>query len=270
MSIVRADKLEIKQRGFQAAMNRRISTAEKIRRRIEPIDVSACYSSLAHSHLVIAFYKYFVQQDQVQLKQNLYTACRLELAAIAIDGFQKFTVPTDILYALLSGSSKLIESVTTLEFDYFVDQCQNPRNSEYKVRMWQLAVQRDDEQLEKQVNNLARKGRKYDQLAVNTKEDFFSMLLRGEKAGLEDLIARHASVPEKNALMEYYFSGLATLETKVCWHRGIHVEIDHPLVPMELMKTHPLPQYDDIYDFLAPDWSPPSRGMFGKLFRFFS
>lgn len=61
-------------------------------------------------------------------------------------------------------------------------------------------------------------------------------------------------------------SFFACMESKICWFRGIEVQINHPLVPMELMPVEPLVHYDDIYDFLLPDWQSPKRTLFGRLF----
>ena len=42
---------------------------------------------------------------------------------------------------------------------------------------------------------------------------------------------------------------------------GLEIEIDNPLVPMELMPVKPLDDYH--YDFLDPNWKPKS--FWGRL-----
>ena len=42
---------------------------------------------------------------------------------------------------------------------------------------------------------------------------------------------------------------------------GLEIEIDNPLVPMELMPVKPLDYYN--YDFLDPNWKPKS--FWGRL-----
>ena len=51
--------------------------------------------------------------------------------------------------------------------------------------------------------------------------------------------------------------------TKLAWMNGLEIEIDNPLVPMELMPVKPLDQYDYHYDFLDPNWKPKS--FWGRL-----
>ena len=52
--------------------------------------------------------------------------------------------------------------------------------------------------------------------------------------------------------------------TKLAWMNGLEIEIDNPLVPMELMPIKPLNHYDYHYDFLDPNWKPQS--FLGRLF----
>nr|WP_286206667.1 immunity 49 family protein [Acinetobacter soli] len=52
--------------------------------------------------------------------------------------------------------------------------------------------------------------------------------------------------------------------TKLAWINGLEIEIDNPLVPMELMPVKPLGHYDYHYDFLDPNWKP--KNFWGKLF----
>lgn len=48
------------------------------------------------------------------------------------------------------------------------------------------------------------------------------------------------------------------------------VEIDHPLVPMELLPVRPLPQYSDVYDFRDPGWTLPPSNSIAKIAKWFS
>ena len=58
--------------------------------------------------------------------------------------------------------------------------------------------------------------------------------------------------------------------SKLCWLKGIEVEIDHPLFPMELLPLKPLEHYDDVYDFLSSDWTPPTQNFIQKITKWFS
>lgn len=51
-----------------------------------------------------------------------------------------------------------------------------------------------------------------------------------------------------------FASHYPTLFTKLCWMKGLEIEIKHKKVPMNLMPIEPLEEYDLIYDFLKPDY----------------
>jgi hypothetical protein len=87
---------------------------------------------------------------------------------------------------------------------------------------------------------------------------------------LEALIKKHASIKGSEDVAEEFMAYRATLEAKLCWYRGIPVEIDHPLVPMELVPVRQLSQDDNVYEFLGSGWVPPPQGFLGTLSRLFS
>ncbi|TXD55251.1 hypothetical protein FUT88_23130 [Ralstonia sp. TCR112] len=231
--------------------------------------MSGCYNSLSNDHLTVAFFEYFANNSQTHLKQNLYTGCQLTLADIAIDSHQKFEVGAELLYALLSDSREMVMEMAKLEPDHFVSARDNPLNPQFQVHMWQLAIQGDYSSLETKVDRLEKNGRKSERVTAAQRRDFFSLLMGADNPGLENLILKHADVPSQNALAEDYFSYVATLETKLCWYRGLPVEINHLMVPMDLMPIRPLDHYDDVYEFLKPGWVPPPQGLVGKLSRWF-
>lgn len=47
-----------------------------------------------------------------------------------------------------------------------------------------------------------------------------------------------------------YISTPALGYTKLAWLKGMEIEIDHPLIPKELLPCRPLEKYEDTYDFL--------------------
>lgn len=266
---MKSELLESKRRRLQSAMEHMRDVIDKIRNRRRPISLKGCYSTLAGDHLVIGLFKYFVDADENNFKQHLYTACQLRLAEIEIDSYQRFDIGYELLFALLSDSSEMVKIMSSLAPDDFCSARENPLNPQFRVHMWQLALQGDYAALEGKINRLAKNGRKADRVLASEGRDFFSLLIKESKGELRDLICRDANLQSQDAITEDYLSFLATLEAKICWYRGVPVEIDHPLVPMKLMPIRPLEHYDDVYDFLKPGWQPPPQGFFGKLSRFF-
>ena len=261
------DLINRKRRSTQSIMESMPSLIDKIRHRIKPINLKGCYNNLSTDHLSIGFFKYFIEGDITSLKQNLYTACQLQQAAIEIDNQHEFSVGSEIFYALLSDSTEMINAMAKFEPEHFVSARANPLYSQFKVHMWQLAIRGDYEGLEQKIHHLSKNGRKNERQLSSEKMDFFSLLIKKDRKELEKLIHQHANTKDEHAITEDFLSYTATFEAKLCWYKGIPVEIDHPKVPMELMPIRPLAHYDDVYDFLQPGWVPPPQGLMEKLTR---
>lgn len=249
----------------EIAKERMSNLIEKIRFRRKPIDLRRCYEILAGDHLGIGVCDYFVDDNIRSFKQHLHVASKLELVAIQLDSYQRFTMGQEIFYALLSDNPTLIDTIAKLEPPYFMEGRSNPLHSEFRVHMYQLAIQGDFEALQAKVERLAKNGRKKERELPAQGKDFFSLLMRDDKQGLEDLIGQHARVKAQNPLFEDFMCFQGTLEAKLCWFKGIPVQIDSPLLPMGLMPVQPLVHYDDVYDFLQPGWEPPAQGLIAKV-----
>ena len=238
---------------------------DKIRFRRKPLSLSNCYESLSGNHVAIGIYDFFVNANKYSLQQHLFTAIQLKLAAIALEDYQKFEVGSEILYALLSDNLLLIDKVARLETPHYVSARSNPLHAQFKVHMLQLAILGDYEALQLKVAHLAKNGRKKDRELPDQGKDFFSLLIQGDKQGLQELITQHAKIKSQDVVTEDFMCFLGTIEAKICWLKGIQVQIGSPLLPMGLMPLEPLDRYDDVYDFLQPGWTPPPQGIVDKL-----
>lgn len=243
---------------------------DKIRYRRKPISLPGCYGNLSGFHLRLAIYDYFVDSNQVSFKQHLHVATRLSLASIELDDYQRFSTINEIFYALFSDNPVLVDAVSRLAPHYFASHCHNPLASQFIVHMWQLAIRGDYVGLQDKLDKLAKHGRKAMRKEVEDGKSFFNLLMREDRQALRTLIQKNSGTKGDAPLIEDFMSTEACLQTKVCWLKGIDVQIESPLVPMALMPVEPLPHYDDVYDFLQPGWVPPSEGILGKLSRWFS
>ncbi|WP_257829587.1 immunity 49 family protein [Burkholderia glumae] len=265
-----AEAIKRKYFGFDAAMRHIPEVSDKIRNRIKPIDLKRCYDGLSSDHFVVGLYDYFVNGDMPSLKNNLYVSCVLKLTSLAIseDRFELQT-PDYLLYSMISDSNAMVQAFSVASPHGFVSAREDPLNNQFYVHMLQLAMMGDDVSLADKIRRMAKNGRKPLRIECERGEDFFSTLIRGDKEGLEQIIRTDASRKSEHVYTEDYFSFLAVLEAKLCWRRGVFVEIDHPLVPMELMPVKPLDHYDDVYDFLKLGWVPPPQGLIGRVSRWF-
>jgi hypothetical protein len=85
---------------------------------------------------------------------------------------------------------------------------------------------------------------------------------------LQVMIEGQAKIKPAQELDGQLLAGFAVIHTKLCWYRGIEVQIQNPLVPMPLMPIQPLDTYDVEYDFLHSGWAPPPPpGLFSKIKR---
>lgn len=212
---------------------------------------------------------FFIDDDLVGLKQNFYVYCKLLMAAEqeaepcgdAFAGYEPF------LYGLLSDSPEIFDWLSHAE----LKEKDDVKTPHFRWYQFQLVLRRDDDALRETIVLVAKKGRKHDKALALAGQDFFSLLLKQDKEGLQGLIEDQAKIKSVNELEGQFLAGFAVIHAKLCWYRGIEVQIKNPLVPMALMPIQPLDAYDVEYDFLRPGWTPPPPpGWLSKFKRLFS
>lgn len=234
------------------------------------IRIGSVLSGLSRRAHAQAIYEYFVRNDIASLKQNMYLATRLILASVGESGGVSFDTGEPIIVALLSDNEEMIQGVAHVETADLVKYRNDPLSNFSHVYMLQLAIRGDDDQISNMIGKIARNGKNPLRTECAEGRDFYSLLLKGDKVELESLIQlKHAPLKSRDPIDEDFISYYGVLEAKLCWRRGIPVEIDHPLVPMDLMPVKPLDHYDDVYDFLRPGWAPPPQGVIGRVSRWF-
>ncbi len=243
---------------------------ERLLHRRKTVRLGTVLYDLAGYARTRALHAYFIERDLEKCKQDFYLASKLAHASVGQDGGASFEVGSDIQISLLSDCAEIVKAVACVETPDLVSDRNNPLYSRFHVYMLQRAILGDDETVRAMIEKIAKHGRKPLRTECAEGRDFFSLLLKGDKEGLEELIQeKHAAIKGSGDVAEEFMSYRGTLEAKLCWYRGIPVQIDHPLVPMELMPIRPLAHYDNVYDFLEPGWVPPPQGFRGKLSRLF-
>lgn len=211
---------------------------------------------------------FFIDNDLVGLKQNFYVDCKLLMASQKEEepGGDVFSTYAPFLYGLLSDSPEIYDWLTHAELKEKGDV----KTPHFQWHQFQLVLRCDDDALRDTIALVARKGRKHDKALAQAGQDFFSLLLKQDKEGLQALIESQAKIKSDNELEGQFLAGFAVVHAKLCWYRGIEVQIQNPLVPMALMPMAPLDAYDVEYDFLRPEWQPPSPGLWGQVKRWFA
>lgn len=226
------------------------------------------YYFLSSRHQILALGEKYINGNDDGYRQHMHVASKLIVESIRIHDYQRMGTGGELWDALMSDSPEVINTMARFEPAYYTQHRHDPLSNYFFVHMWQLAIQGDDHALAIKIHRLAKNGRKPWRKRCADGQDFFSLLLCGDKAGLEHRIEEDAKLPNDDPITGGFFAFLATFEAKLCWYRGIKVDIANPQVPMDLMPIRPLARYDDVYDFLAPGWTPPRKGLLGGIQRF--
>jgi len=85
--------------------------------------------------------------------------------------------------------------------------------------------------------------------------EFYKALYNSDKARMEEVIEKLTSpkIHKKrndNPLLNQYISFPALGYAKLAWRKGIEVEVNSKLVPIELLPVQPLDKYEIPYEFL--------------------
>ena len=224
----------------------------------------------AHEHLAVKHY--FVDHDIPGFKQHAYLFAQSELVAKHLDYDKDDEMTWDlILFALLSDSPKAIEGVGLVNPRFIRAAGNKPQSIYFWVHMYQLVMLNKMDEVAQRLENAKTQAKKQRRKALIEGKDFFSLLLAKDKVGLENLLLEKAKNDKTdNPWIEGLIAPIPTIEAKLCWLKGIEVEIDHPLLPMELLPFKPLEHYDDVYDFLSSDWTPPTQNFIQKITKWFS
>ncbi len=221
---------------------------------------------IAQKPRYVGLASFFIEHNILWLKQNFYVFGKL-LQQSQIQGWDAFATYAPFLYGLLSDSPEIYDWLAHAELKE-KGQVKTPH---FLFHQFQLVLRRDDEALRETITVVAKKGEKRDKTLSQAGQDFFSLLLKQDKEGLQALIENQARIKSVQELEGQFLAGFAVIHAKLCWYRGIEVQIQNPLVPMALMPIEPLDAYDLEYDFLRPGWTPPPPpGLFAKVKRLFS
>ena len=142
---------------------------------------------------------YFIEDNAQAMKQHFYVASRLKLASIGQDGGAEFSLAGDLFYALLSDNIEIINAMASLETPQLIRERGNPLSGRFDLHMLQLAIRDEHDALQAKIQKLAKNGRKPWREECANGEDFYSLLLKRNKAGLEKLIQKN--MPALKALI---------------------------------------------------------------------
>jgi hypothetical protein len=231
---------------------------------------------MASRHEGLGIYAYFADGNIALMKQHFHVEAKLNIASAGLKWGLDLSSTAGLLYTLLSDSSEVIQAYGYLEPEEYLKNRDNPKLMQFLVHMYQLAIRDEHDALRAKISIAAQKSGQKLREEFSAGQDFFSLLLKRDQKALETHITKKANQWQAiikrggetgTPLSENLMASIAMQEAKLCWLKGIEVQIDHPLVPMELLPIKPLEHYDDVYDFLQSGWEPPQQSFFERTWR---
>lgn len=236
------------------------------------------FSTMAMAHENLGLIAWYARQDIAAFKQHwsLVSKLRVHAARHEPDSENYVSGGTmsremELLYAFVSDNPAAIKEVAALDTPRLIRYRDEAKAREFTFHLAQLVIRGDYEAAQAKIGIGAKKAGGKIKQAYATGTDFYSLLMKGDKTGLEASIMDYIKQEAKNTLPTVcdFIRPVGTFRAKLCWYKGIPVEIDHPMVLMAWMPVEPLLRYDDIYDFFAPDWTPPDQSLFARIARKF-
>ncbi|RZK58443.1 MAG: hypothetical protein EOO91_08325 [Pedobacter sp.] len=194
---------------------------------------------------------FFIDEDLNASKQHFYRCSRIDEYLIRnYDSRLLDSGMANISYALLSDNLSLINRYAYLTHPWYTHTIK----SGSLVHAVQNIIKEDWVSLE---NDIAT----YERITATQKGKiniadlmYFNGILKKDKSIVAEalflLLKDHKKRNKHMGIAQDYISIPALGYAKLSWLKGIEVDIDHPLIPKELLPYQPLEKYEDKYDFL--------------------
>lgn len=213
-------------------------------------------------HITVGLHAWLVERDPSRLKQHFYLSSVLNLSSLELAHLSSVKLKARFTPALFSDHAEIIQRYAALVGRALHKGKLQADVLPHQANLLQLLLRNEPHELDRQ---LVLAGEHCVELEkgggreVLPSPRFYVSLRGGDKAMLESLILLHARQREAviskrqrppRSLIGHFLS-VGALMSKLCWIRGVPVQVDHDLVPIDLMPVTPLPKYMDTYDFLS-------------------
>ncbi|MDH0718096.1 immunity 49 family protein [Acinetobacter junii] len=236
------------------------------------------YDFLSKDTLTRGLYSLVIENDSAGLKQWFYISSLLRVESCKYSGGWDMWTPHAFIFPLLTDNRELIQkysSLTTVnDNDHhksLPEAIHYPKEGRFNVLRFQAVLRQDWDTVNRMKELFFEKVKKPKNFEL-WEIDFYDALQKKDANVAQQIIYEYLHPKIHKYLNQHLveeFSGEIwshhpVMFTKLAWMNGLEIEIDNPLVPMELMPIKPLEHYDYHYDFLDPNWKPQS--FFGRLF----
>lgn len=200
-------------------------------------------------------YKYFYVDNNIEkAKQACYMCGRLvELATVKYDANWIDGIGTRFGLALLSDNMDLIMRYANLTHSNFMASVNRGANAAYNYLI-QCILKDDIAEFERVLKIAKVKCAK--KFRFDADMLFFEALVAKDKKKCETILAEEVSPKGHNKHNKLetgykdFISFPATTLAKLAWLKGVNVQVDTHLIPLELLPIKPNEVYVDEYDFL--------------------
>lgn len=244
----------------------------------------AVYESLARSCIYNGLNAFLNKDEISQVKQWFYVSSLLRIESARYLGGFSYTLstPDEFIFPILSDNTEVIEKFSHLDTVHLLWGEFEPNYQEakfelskddprYRTHALQAVLRHDWEDYQK-IKDIANQKINKIREVVQFEFGIYDAIYEKDKDKIIEIVQtlltpKVHKVYNKDFGEEFngeIWSHHPVMFTKLAWMNGLEIEIDNPLVPMELMPIKPLEHYDYYYDFLDPTWKP--RSFWGKLF----
>ena len=156
-----------------------------------------------------------------------------------------------LLYAVLSDDKSLMTRYAELGHSKYQWMAEHGHST--LLYAMQQVIKEDWERLKWSLNIMATKDQKLNAVLLPDRF-FFEGLLNKDEGKVNDALKRllkdHKKRNKYMGIAQDYISIPALGYAKLAWLKEMEIEIDHPLIPKELLPYRPLENYVDSYSFL--------------------
>jgi hypothetical protein len=218
-----------------------------------------CFGTIGEEYAVInALYSWYVERNLVAAKQWFYVAAKLiAISSTKPVGNETFWALHPFMFPLLSDCPEIITLYSTIETPNLLANRFEVKSGEFDVYLIQLALQGDYLKLTALIETYRDKVLKSKNPGSQVILQFMEGLMKGDIAEMEKAIKRSCRWKTANPTYRDFLAGYAVVLCKLAWLKGFEVQVDSPLIPMAFMPVAPLAHYEDIYEFMKPDWQAP-------------
>ncbi|MEO6520261.1 MAG: Imm49 family immunity protein [Mucilaginibacter sp.] len=242
-----------KKENLLQAYQNRLNDEELVYKKIQEPSNKQIFIPLLHgTNQILGLYDLFIENDICKAKQHFYLCARID--EYMINNFDSRILDAGInhlSYALLSDCIPLMKRYAKLSHSQYKWMIENGHSTPLYI-LQQMMLDNWD-QVAWGIDIMDKKTIKRHKLLIADR-DFYEGMLNKDKNQIQDSINKilkaHKTRNKHYQLINEFISHPALGYIKLAWLKNIEINIDHPLIPKELLPYKPLDRYEETYSFL--------------------